>query len=97
MVHGTYAIQMIERIVNLLTLFTNKRLYEATVVIDANHCRDVALQLRHLARSPRREITKRHLVALANDVVKLVEHMEIDVVNLLHLMFQHLGLHHRVE
>ena len=35
--------------------------------------------------------------AFADDVVQLVKHLEIDVVNLLHLMLQHLWLHHRIE
>ena len=97
MVHRPYSIQMVEGIVNLLTLLTNERLHETTIVVDADHCRDITLQLRHLAGCPRREIAERHFVAFADDVVKLVEHTEIDIVNLLHLTFQHLGLHHRVE
>ena len=42
-VHGTYAVQVVERIVYLLALFTNERLYETAVVLLANHGRDVAL------------------------------------------------------
>ena len=86
-VHSTHTIQMVERIVNFLTLFADEGLHEATIVVHTNHRRDITLQLRHLARSPRREIAERHLVALADDVVQLVEYLEVDVVNLLHLVF----------
>ena len=97
MVHGSHAIEMIERVVYLLTLLADERLYEPAIVVLGNHGRDVALQFRHLARCPRREIAEGHLVALADNVVEFVEHSEIDVVNLLHLVFQHFRLHHRVE
>ena len=97
MMHRPNAIEMIECIVNLLALFTDKRLNKTSIVIHADHRRNIALQLRHLAWSPRREITKRHFIALADDVIELVEHLEINVVNLLHLMLQHLGLHHRIQ
>ena len=95
--HCPNAVEMIECIVNLLALFTDKRLDKTTIVIHADHCRNVALQLRHLAWSPRREIAKRHLIALADDIIQFVEHLEIDIVDLLHLMFQHLWLHHRIQ
>ena len=97
MVHGSHTVQVVQRIVNLLTLFADERLHEAAVVVGADHRRDVALQLRHLAGSPAGEVAERHFVALADDVVQLVEHLEVDVVNLLHLALQHLRLHHRVE
>ena len=88
---------MIERVVNLLTLFTDEGLYEAQIVIDADHGRYIALKFRHLAGCPAREVAESHFVALADDVVEFVEHLEIDVVNLLHLLFQPLGMHHRVQ
>ena len=97
MVHGPHTIKVVEGIVNLLALLADEGLYEATVVVDTDHGRDIALQLRHLARSPRREIAERHLIAFADDVVELVEHLEVDIVDLLHLALQHLGLHHRIE
>ena len=97
MMHGPYTIQVIQRIVYLLTLLTDEGLHKAAIVIYADHRRDVALQFGHLAGSPRREIAEGHLVALANDVIEFIEYLEIDVVDLLHLVFQHLGLHHRVE
>ena len=37
-VHGAYTVEVVKGIVYLLTLFADERLYEATVVIDANHC-----------------------------------------------------------
>ena len=43
MMHRTYAIEMIECIVYLLTLFSNERLYETAIVIDTDHRGDVAL------------------------------------------------------
>ena len=92
-----HTVEMIECIVNLLTLLTDKRLHEAAVVIDADHRGDIALQLRHLPWRPRREIAEGHLVAFANDVIQFVEHLEIDIVDLLHLLLQHLRLHHRIE
>ena len=88
---------MIEGIVNLLALLPNERLHEAAVVVFADHGRNVALQLRHFAGSPRREVAECHLVAFADDVVKLVEHLEIDVVYLLHLPFHQLRLHDGVH
>ena len=95
--HGANAVQMVEGIWNLLALFADEGLHEAAVVVDADHGRDVALQLGHLAGSPCREVAESHFVALADDVVQLVEHPEVDVVNLLHLVLQHLGLHDGVE
>ena len=52
MVHGPYAVEMIECVVYLLALLADERLHETPVVILGNHGRDVALQLRHLARCP---------------------------------------------
>ena len=95
--HSAHSIEMIERIVNLLTLLSDKRLYESAIVVDTDHRRDITLQLRHLSWSPRREIAERHFIALANDVVEFVEHLEVDVVDLLHLVLEHLWLHHRIE
>ena len=97
MTHGPHPIKMVEGIVYLLTLFTDKRLYKTAVVVNTDHRRDVALQLRHLSRSPRREITEGHLITLTDDIIEFVEHLEIDVVDLLQLVFQHLGLHHGIE
>ena len=97
MMHSSYAIQVVQRIVDLLALFADKGLYETAVIVDANHRRDVALQLRHLAGSPRREVAESHLVALADDIVQFIEYLEVDVVNLLHLVLKDFGLHHRVE
>ena len=97
MVHGAHAVKVVERVVYSLALLADEGLHEAAIVVDANHRRDVALQLRHLARCPRREVAKGHLVALTDDVVELVEHLEVDAVDLLHLPFQHLGLHDGVE
>ena len=44
MVHGTHTVEVIERIIYLLALLTDKRLYEAAVVVDTDHRGDVALQ-----------------------------------------------------
>ena len=97
MVHGSHAIQMIECVVNLLALFADERLNKTAIVIDTDHRRNIALQLRHLARSPTGEIAESHLVSLADDVVELVEHTEIDVVDLLHLVLQDFRLHDSIE
>ena len=97
MMQRTHPIEMIERIVDFLALLTDERLHKSAVILHADHGRDVALQFGHFARSPGREIAERHFVALADDVIQFVEHLEIDVVDLLHLSFQHLWLHHRVE
>ena len=108
MVHGSHTIEMIEGIVYLLALLADERLYETTVVILGNHGGDIALQFRHLAWSPRREIAESHLVAhsrallaypwpFTDDIVEFIENPEIDVVDLLHLVFQHFGLHYRVQ
>ena len=92
-----HTVEVIECIVKALTLLTDKRLYEAAVVIDADHRGDIALQLRHLSWCPRREIAEGHLVAFTDDVVQFIEHLEIDIVDLLHLALQHLWLHHRIQ
>ena len=97
MVHGAHAVEVVERVVYLLTLLAYVGLHEAAVVVFANHGRDVALQLRHLAGGPTGEIAEGHFVALADDVVELVEHTEVDLVYLPHLLFQTLGRHHGVE
>ena len=97
MMKSAHAVEMIQRVVDLLALFAYERLHKAAVVFHAYHGRYVALQLAHLARCPRREVAESHLVALAHYVVKLVEHLEVDVVYLLHLSFQHLRLRNRVH
>ena len=53
MVHSSYAVEVVEGIVNLLALFADKGLYETPIVVNADHRRDVALQLRHFAWCPR--------------------------------------------
>ena len=45
MVHRTHTIQVVERIVYLLTLFTDEGLHKATIVVHADHGRDITLQL----------------------------------------------------
>ena len=52
-VHSTHTIEVVERIVNLLALFADERLYEAAIVVLTDRRRDVTLQLRHLAWCPR--------------------------------------------
>ena len=52
-VHGSHTVEMIQRIVYLLTLLTDEGLHEAAVVFHADHRGDVALQLCHLSRCPR--------------------------------------------
>ena len=38
MVHCSNSVKMVEGVVYLLTLFTDKWLYEPTIIINANHC-----------------------------------------------------------
>ena len=50
--HGAYAVQMIQGIVYLLALFADKGLYKTTIIILTDHGGDIALQLAHLSRRP---------------------------------------------
>ena len=50
--HSTYTIKMIESIADLLTLFTDKRLHEAAIIVNTDHRGDITLQLRHLSWGP---------------------------------------------
>ena len=95
--HSPHAVEMIERVVNLLALLAYERLHKLAVVLLAEHRRDVALKFAHLARSPRREVAERHFVALAYDVVKFVEHLEIHIVDALNLVEQDVGLRDGVK
>ena len=45
MVHGSHTVKMVQGVVDLLTLFTDEGLYEATVVVFADHRGDITLQL----------------------------------------------------
>ena len=95
--HGSHTVEVVEGVVYSLALLADERLHEATVVVLTDHGRQVALQFRHPSRCPQREIAEGHLVALTDDVVQLVEHAEVYVVDLLQLSLQQFGLHHRVE
>ena len=97
-VQGTDAIQMIEGIGNTFALLPDKRLYETAIIRFRQHRRKVALQLGHLARCPRREIAESHFpVFLLDNVIQFVEHLEVCVVDALHLLLQHLRLFHDVH
>ena len=50
--HSSHTVEVVEGIVNLLTLLADKGLHKAVVVVLGNHRGDVALQLRHLAGRP---------------------------------------------
>ena len=95
--YGTYTIKMIQGIVDLLTLFTDEGLYEPTVILHTDHCRDITLQLCHLTGSPGREVAESHLIAFTDDVIEFIEDFEINLIDKPHLFFENLGLHHRVE
>ena len=53
MVHCPHTVEMIQRVVYLLTLLTDEGLHKASVILHADHRGDVALQLCHLSRCPR--------------------------------------------
>ena len=97
MTNGTHTIEMIQRVVDALTLFPDEWLNKASVVFFADHRRDVALEFGHLAGCPGREIAECHFVALADDVVEFVKHDEVDIVDTLHLALHLFRMQHRVD